>query len=65
MQITWHLTETVYKRYDIGAEAGATKAGIKLREFAVRQSKFANKFANKNGEQLYADADGDARNCLN
>jgi integrase len=40
MQITGHLTETVYKRYDIGSEAGATEAGRKLREHEL-QRKFS------------------------
>ncbi|MGA8594477.1 MAG: tyrosine-type recombinase/integrase [Bryobacteraceae bacterium] len=45
MQITGHLTENVYKRYDIGTEGGAIEAGRKLREH--EQAKFANEFANK------------------
>jgi len=46
MQITGHRTEQVYKRYDIGAEAGATEAGRKLREYELSESQSANKFAN-------------------
>jgi integrase len=47
MQITGHRTEQVYKRYDIGAEAGATEAGRKLREYELAESQSANKFANE------------------
>ena len=32
MQITDHKTESVYKRYDIGSERGATETGKRLRE---------------------------------
>ena len=48
MQITGHLTETVYKRYDIGSEAGATEAGRKLREHEAKL-KFAPKFSPDKG----------------
>jgi integrase len=51
MQITGHLTETVYKRYDIGAEAGATEAGRKLREFEAHGKQFANESANEIADQ--------------
>jgi hypothetical protein len=49
MQITGHLTEHVYKRYDIGAEAEATQAGRKLWEYERQRNdeKFANRFANE------------------
>jgi hypothetical protein len=32
MQITGHKTESIYKRYDIGSERGATETGKRLRE---------------------------------
>lgn len=48
MQITGHLTEEVYKRYDIGAEVGATEAGRKLREY--EQAKFATELATEPDE---------------
>lgn len=50
MQITGHLTESVYKRYDIGAEAGAVEAGRKLREHEQQRTRFANEFANENAD---------------
>lgn len=54
MQITGHLTETVYKRYDIGSEAGATEAGRKLREHESKR-KFSPKFSpDENTENFLA-----------
>ena len=32
MQITGHKTESIYKRYDIGSELGATETRKRLRE---------------------------------
>jgi len=32
MQITGQKTESIYKRYDIGSERGATETGKRLRE---------------------------------
>jgi integrase len=50
MQITGHRTEQVYKRYDIGAESGATEAGKRLREYELSKDRFANRFANEQGD---------------
>jgi integrase len=38
MQITGHLTESVYKRYDIASERGAIKAGRQLRDHWRREA---------------------------
>jgi len=46
MEMTGHLTESMYKRYRIGKASKAVATGQKLREATVNQSKFANRFAN-------------------
>jgi hypothetical protein len=53
MQITGHLTEDIYKRYDIGTETDATEAGRQLWEHERQQNeqKFANEFANGEEDQ--------------
>ena len=48
MQISGHKTESVYKRYDIAAEKGATEAGKKLRSHfeglvAAKESRLGEK----------------------
>jgi integrase len=46
MQISGHVTESVYKRYDIGSEAGAMQAGMRLREYESRKAKLGKQFGN-------------------
>jgi hypothetical protein len=65
MQITGHLTEAVYKRYAIEAEAGATEAGRKLREFEAYRKAFANKFANELPGRQSDTPNGDSDKYLN
>jgi len=62
MQITGHLTEAVYKRYDIGTEADATEAGVQLRD---HEEKFANRFANDSERSRPAVPATASRNMLN
>ncbi len=45
MQITGHKTESVYKRYDIGSERGATETGKRLREHWSRLAQEAQERA--------------------
>ena len=58
MQISGHLTESVYKRYDIGKEKAAVDTGKKLAEYEEQQAnkrrqakQFANEFANEGEAQ--------------
>jgi hypothetical protein len=56
MEITGHLTESVYLRYRIGAQKKATDAGKKLREYEQRrQNSFQNSF--QVGAKRSAEAD--------
>ena len=58
MQITGHKTESIYKRYDIGSERGATETGKRLREhwrqFAAQEAQNRRKPAelSKLGDKL-------------
>ena len=54
MEMTGHLTESMYKRYRIGKASKAVATGQKLRAATLRgceAQKFANKFANDGSEQ--------------
>jgi integrase len=44
MEITGHRTQSIYERYHIGKESGATEAGRKLREYEQRQAQFPYEF---------------------
>jgi integrase len=46
MQISGHRTESVYKRYDIGTEAGATEAGRQLLDYEASRAQSLNKSLN-------------------
>jgi integrase len=47
MEVSGHLTETMYKRYRIGKASKAVATGQKLRAAVVDSNEFANKFANR------------------
>ncbi len=55
MEMTGHLTDSMYKRYRIGKASKAVATGQKLRAAtaaaAAKPKKFANKFAYDDSEQ--------------
>jgi hypothetical protein len=64
MQITGHKTESVYKRYDLASERGATETGRRMREFHSQLSQagmeldaktqLGDKLGDKNSDQALA-----------
>jgi integrase len=52
MQITGHKTESVYKRYDLASERGATETGRRMREFHSQLSPIEAKLGDKLGDEV-------------
>ncbi|MGH9585078.1 MAG: tyrosine-type recombinase/integrase [Bryobacteraceae bacterium] len=52
MEMTGHLTRSMFERYRIGKKSKAVAAGRKVAEFNQRSGKFANEFANETSGQV-------------